>query len=113
MIPLRNAAGDVQVHKLIPPGVSGDQGTYEFEPGLVAQRVDDADPGKAALESRQMLRPPKGPSGIGRDNFVNAIAEDETTVEDRYLRLPEGRKGAVEKDPGFGVRRSFDLHAYP
>src|SRR5262245_38114051 len=43
-----------------------------------------------------MLRLTKGPTSIGRDDFINAIAENEAAVEHRDLRLGQRRHVPIQ-----------------
>ena len=80
MVALCHAARDVQVDVLVLRLVALDEFAHAFFPFIVRVRVGDAYAIKAALQAHQVLVQPERAARVHRDDFVDAVAENEPAV---------------------------------
>ena len=113
MIAPRHAPGHMQVHELVAPGVARQQFGHQPRPAAIVHRIGDPHLAQAALEPREMLRPPKRHALVNRHDFIDAVAEDEAAIQHRHLRLRQRHELAIEIDGlfllGHATVRSCDV----
>src|SRR5882762_1699588 len=74
-------------------------------PLLSRVRIVDPGLGQAALQPVQVLLEAERALAIGRDHFVDAVAEDETAVQHRYVSLRKRQILAIQVAQGVGSHR--------
>src|SRR5438874_9630601 len=98
MVALRDAARDLEIDGLVLEGLQRHDAFDKAAPLLPRIWIADADRGEAALEACEMLVEPERHLGIHRDDFVDAIAEDEAAIEHGHLGLGERQILAVQQN---------------
>ena len=91
-----HAAGDLQVQQLIVRLVGIDELAGDGQPFVRGERVRDADLAQAARETGHVLMEPENAPVVHRQHLVDAIAEQEPSVENGHLRITQGPIPAVQ-----------------
>ena len=87
MVTLGNPARDVEIKRLVIAIIAGNNLFQQPAPFVVRMRILKANSVKAVLQAEQMFRPTKRLAGIHRNDFVHAIAKNETSVQYRNSRF--------------------------
>src|SRR5207248_3951872 len=98
VVALRHAARHLKIDALVVERLPGNQLRDDRAPFGRRVRVGKADAVEAALQSREMLRQTERPAAVHRNELVDAVAVDETAIEDGNLRVFDGQEHAIEVD---------------
>src|SRR5574340_1006785 len=97
----RRAARHLNIERLIGEILQRNQFQDAFPPFGHAMRIRQTDAIQAELQTMQVRVEPERFPRIHGHQFVNAVAEHETAVEHRHLRLGERQEPAVQVDVHF------------
>jgi hypothetical protein len=107
VVALRHTARQLQIDALVVVWLARDQFRDDRRPFARGVRVRETDPVEAALQAGEMLRQAERLAAIDGDEFVDAVAEDESAVEHGNLRVLDGEKRAVQVNRHSGSRPGF------
>ena len=96
MVAQCHAARNLNVDQLIVRGLRAHEFTHQRQPTLAGVRIGDTQLGQAALQACHVLIKAKQTATINRDHFVHTIAEDESSIEHRHLRIAKRQGLAVQ-----------------
>ncbi len=96
VVALRHAARYLEVDRLVIAGMTRDQVVDQPRPLRVRHGIGEPDGIEAALQAAQMLGQAERAPRVGRDHFVDAIAEYEAAIKRRDLRFFDRHEFAVQ-----------------
>jgi len=111
MIARRHATGNLKVHGLGRVAAWFGQPHHDAAPLDKRERIGNLQLGQRTVEPRHVFFEAKGLAAVDGDDFIDAVAENETTVEHADLCVPEGGVLAVEVAERGGESGSKRVHA--
>src|SRR5207248_2497230 len=106
VIALCDAPRDLQVQRLIAERLLDDQFANERFPLCLGVRIGETDAVEAVLQTAQMVRHPERLTPVNRNDLVDAVTIDESSIEYRHSRVFEREKLAVQIDDLIRIQHS-------